>query len=280
MKSSSAQGLALQLGLDHVAATSVVPFLWFSPATSDPYSGPVMSLVQGIQQTLLRMGVVTRGDGFVDAATSQALAHIVGPRWKNLPWITSVTKLINAEANRRLVDQEFGQAQALGDVGSDGWCSSRFPKAGCSAVRGVCKPMDAATLGVFRDLQSQLNRVAVATGGSLIAVDGRIGADTLRSAERALRYSPTTMQTTFATCDDLAASADEVLAAARAIADGLNAPKTAPSARPKAPPSVALPGGQVMHPSDAQLSAAPLWLIFGGALAGGLLLFGTKKRKR
>lgn len=125
------------------------------------------------------------------------------------------------------------------------YCSDRNPQPGCSAVKGICKPMDHSTLGVYRNLQNQINRVLSAQGKRTIGVDGRIGPGTVKALNSA-------MGTGYDVCDKVAVFADNLASSVKAKADSLGAPIQVASPKPPSPPSLPAPGGAVSHPANIQ----------------------------
>lgn len=145
------------------------------------------------------------------------------------------------------------------------WCSATHPQAGCSPIAGVAKPMDVATLDLFKELQRQLNRVAQAKGYPKTDVDGRIGPGTIKLYQRAFNQ-------TGITCDTLAVVASSVVQSAKALADQASVPATVPGPIvPLSPPSTANPDGTVSDPPGVGV----LSLIPGlaAAIPGGNLGF-------
>ena len=83
------------------------------------------------------------------------------------------------------LEKPLAPGYGLGDVPASAWCSTANRQGACSPINGVCLPMNAATLSVFKDLQRQTNRILARASKSLIGVDGRIGPG-LRREYRAL----------------------------------------------------------------------------------------------
>lgn len=167
-------------------------------------------------------------------------------------------------------DMPLSEPTAGGRYGSLGaadssWCSDMNVQPGCTPLRGICKPMDAATLGLIKQLQRLANRFQKAAGKSLLDVDGRVGPQTVRAVEAALGAS-------YYSCDDLMSQIEGEIAklATRSMSRGL--PVVA-DPKPKAPPSVPGPGGTVVHPPDDQIRRAG----FVGALTSpmGLAALGV-----
>lgn len=85
-------------------------------------------------------------------------------------------------------------------------------------AQGIVKPSDLYTLATFRELQTQLNRLAGAKGSAKVATDGDIGPKTLALAKK-LGVVPASTTPT-----QLAAQADVLGLKARGMADDAAAP--------------------------------------------------------
>lgn len=279
----------LMLGMNRETATMTIPYVWFAPATTDPYSAVIIALVEAIQHTLLERSIPTRADGYVDARTSLALAKYAGPRWKNRPWIHVIDDLLfktptKGRAVAAQKEMAMGYYGSLGGMSKTDWCSDRNPQGNCAPIAGVCKPMDSGTLGLFKSVQREVNKIHAKQKKALIGVDGRFGPGTVRAVNAI-------MGTNFGHCDDLAARADTILTGLASLAAGLPQP---PDPRPTAPPSVAGPGGTVTHPPDDVITAGlpigdramqfvktPAGMAsVAGLVVVGLILFGGSKKKR
>lgn len=169
----------------------------------------------------------------------------------------------------------------LGRLPSSTWCSDGNPQSGCRALSNICKPMDFATLRIYKDLQRQANRLAVSHGHSIINVDGRIGPQTVAAVERYAGGQK------YGHCDELAAVADEVSKDLRRAADDAGAPQVPDpsSSRPSKPK----PDGTIEHPPAATSAGfvgalkSPLGIVAAGV--GVLLLWnisdqGKKQRRK
>lgn len=108
----------------------------------------------------------------------------------------------------------------------------------------VCKPTDLATLDKFKQLQSQLNRVANGKGLGTITVDGDLGPATVALYNKVV---PAASQVS--SCAELAQMATGVaLAAVTAIANALGYPP---------PPAPAQPSKPVQRPDGTVYESAP-----------------------
>ena len=161
--------------------------------------------------------------------------------------------------------------------GMGDWCSDTHPASGCSPISGVCKPTDAATLDIFKNLQGQLNRVAVQKGWQKIDVDGRLGSKTVDLYNRVTGES-------LGRCDELASQAAAAAARVFGIANQIGAPAAVPPPITSRP-SKALPGGGVVDPPGAGITDAisntlgPYGLL-AVAGAGGFLLWRFLHKKK
>ena len=281
----------LKLGLNREMATMSIPFVWFRVATTDPYSPVIIGIVHAIQEGLRKMGVNTRGDGFVDGYTNAALIRISGADWKQKHWINVIDD-VNFAAAHGLPAKE----QAMGYLGDDymtgsgystigalqaaSWCSDRNPQGNCKAVKNICKPMDSATLGVFKGLQRQVNKTF---GKGVIDVDGRIGPKTVSATNKALNEFPHTFGT-FSHCDTLAARADEGSAF---LAGNNQGKKVIKDPQGGSPPSVAIvsPDGRtsVFNPPEQAgfvgFVKSPLGMASGAGAVVLFLVMSDKKKK-
>ena len=168
------------------------------------------------------------------------------------------------------------QLGALGDIQHFGsvvpnFCSKVRPKPGCSPIAGICKPMDVATLDLFKELQRQLNRVAQARGYSKIDVDGRIGAGTVSLYQKA-------MNQTGLSCDTVALVASSAVQSLKAMADQLGVPgvvggpvvQISPPSKPNPDGTVSDPPGIVMGLTaiTGSIPGGNLFVLLGLGLIG------------
>lgn len=128
------------------------------------------------------------------------------------------------------------------------WNSTKYP--------GTCKPSDAYTLGVFKELQMQLNRVAQARSLAKIAVDGDIGPGTVSLANKAIGAP--------ANCVAIAGAADGYTNQAKIMADNAGVPGSVSSPAPTRPSTLvnAATGVETLAPSTG--IAASLTNAFSG----------------
>lgn len=150
---------------------------------------------------------------------------------------------------------------------------------------GVCKPSNERTLAMFKDLQSQLNRVAQAKGIPKIAVDGDIGPGTIKLMTSAAMIAAGTG------CSSVASAAVPFTGAARVIADAAGAPATVVSPAPARPSTlVSATGAEVLAPAPGyggslvdswnQLSM-PMRIAALGALGGlGYYVYKSSSKKK
>src|SRR5678815_1890413 len=143
----------------------------------------------------------------------------------------------------------------LSGLGADslpGYCSPLNPQPGCSAISGICKPMNNDVLGLFTELQEATNQLLGKRGLTLIAVDGRIGPATVAAIAKVSGQQ-------LENCDNVARGIGTVLTALQnqVKAEGAsNLPK-----RPfvqASPATVAGPGGKPVSPSDATIQATSM----------------------
>jgi hypothetical protein len=182
----------------------------------------------------------------------------------------------------------------MGDVASSEFNATKYP--------GVCKPSTNPTLLLFRELQSQLNRVASVSGLTPIAIDGDIGPGTVALYARekpflAVSVAPIDAAAAIkvssaSTCSQIATVADIIARVAKNYADSQKAPAVVPGPAPTRPPTlVNAKGEEFAAPPPGkdlfvQIFGRPLSTmekvavigVFGGI--GYLVYTNTKKRKR
>jgi hypothetical protein len=173
---------ALKLGLNRVEATMVVPYMWVTPGTSDPYSPVVIAIVTGLQNGLAELGIATRGDGFVDHATAEAMKRLFGSRWKSKPWTQLYSEMSEAMDRGPSAAKESAMGTYI-DLGDLDRSQYNFTSKGTAFGIG-------ATHGLFVDMQKQLNRVASLPGAGFgkIGTDGKIGTNTIAAVQAAERF--------------------------------------------------------------------------------------------
>jgi len=269
--------LLMDAGLGRVQATMLVPYMFFRPATTDPYSPVITTLVKALQHRLGQMGVKTRGDGYVDLPTHKALSRIVGKNWRNITWGAVVKKLNFSTGVVNRPEVQMSYVQAMGSIERGAWCSDLNPQGDCRPLINICKPMDKPTAVLFKTLQSELNRAALATKNSPVPVDARPGKDTIVLANKILG-------TKFTHCDQLCARADELIKQVASFNKSVGAPLKAP-AKP-AKPNIG--SGVDMGPLDVSIHAqqggigSVLFSLPGMVAAGvGLAIYlGTRPDKK
>jgi hypothetical protein len=219
----------LELGMTTETATLAIPYVWFTPGTSDPYSPVVIMIVEGIQHCLRQLGYRTRGDGFVDAETDAALGQIAGLDWKAKPWIVVVGDLLAAKKRGRKGTTMLGSLGHYDRRGYYGSLGVIDPKDWTHARDGSCMGLNPTTVAIFKSVQAQANRVLKARGQKTLAVDGFLGAKTTVAVAQAIGGAGAA----FNTCDELARQADTVADQLRAIADAAGAPPKVSSPAPR-----------------------------------------------
>ena len=188
----------------------------------------------------------------------------------------------------------------LGSIDSSSFNSTKYP--------GVCKPSTTATLAAFRNLQTQLNRVAQAKSLPKIAVDGDIGPGTLNlaayvkgvaaadatgSGDTADAASSLVAVIDTSSCTALASRADDVAANAQFYANALGVPASVPAPVNTKPTTLVSSTGQETQISGSVQNTVSSAAASFGALGGleqvlvvgavgvaGYIVLGGKKRKK
>jgi hypothetical protein len=166
----------------------------------------------------------------------------------------------------------------MGSIDAGSFNATRFP--------GVVYATNPTTHALFMEMQKQLNRAAYAiNSSSRLAIDGKIGPDTLALALAVGPYTPFSNPTSTAT---LAAMADVVSTGARIRADSKGAPQTVPAPKPPAPPAIidpvtltlkAAPAGPAASITDAFKNMSMPMMLGLGAVAIGIGYFVLAKPK-
>lgn len=268
----------LELGMNQETSTMAVPFVWFTPSTSDPYSPVIIMLVESIQHRLRTMGYRTRGDGWVDALTDKALANIAGPDWTQMPWINVIGFVLHAKKRGAGKAAPMGLG-SLGDYGTPGYYGSlgQVPTLPWLVnEKGTCVPTNPQTLASFMNVQNQANRVLKASGKSLLKVDGLLGKKTVDAVNSILGSF-------YKDCNAVAQRADSIAASVRSKADAGGAPVSV-----KAPPSLQKPvvstdprTGQEIVTYKASIFPFDLGdpMTLAAVGIGGLLIWSAFKQK-
>ncbi len=94
----NARELLIGIGIGDFNATIVIPYMFISPATTDPKSSQTILLVQHVQRALYDLGATeVVMSGRLDAPTAHALSRVVGPNWERMTWAANVSALIAAK---------------------------------------------------------------------------------------------------------------------------------------------------------------------------------------
>jgi hypothetical protein len=149
-------------------------------------------------------------------------------------------------------------------------------KFNCTKYPGICKPMDFPTLGIVRDMQNQINRVASAKGMRLIATDGDIGPGTVAAVAAINHFlAPLSFDTSSNTAVVLKMVG--IAIRAKAVADGLGVPAMVSAPIPAKAPAIITPTGiEIKAPPMVGASALdavknlgmPTLLLLGAAAIG------------
>jgi hypothetical protein len=134
---------------------------------------------------------------------------------------------------------------SLGDTGMTVSVSNVPLAFNSTKYPGICKPSDTRTLAAFKELQSQLNRLAKGKGLSdRISVDGDIGPGTSNLMVK------TGMSTSTMACTAIAVAATAFAAQAKQLADQLKAPASVAGPLPvRAPTLVSSVGLEIPAPA-------------------------------
>jgi hypothetical protein len=272
----------IAIGIRPAIASSLVPYAWFSPATTagfgrGSYEPMVIMMMNGIQNGLRRLGVKTRGDGFMDRATDMALVKISGPQWKNKAWFTLISEVNMAKSNSHM-----GAGRALAPPGGHSALGGVFDflremgekrQPLFRVVGSVCKPVSRTTLLQFQKMQEQINRVAQSMGVSKIRVDGEIGSGTLSKLKQVW---PAGILNAPSVCKVASENVVGITAALKGVADKAGVPAKVPGPALLKPPTFADP--ETGQPKTA--GEGMPWWSFPAIGAGLAVIYSLTKKKK
>ena len=254
--------ILMKLGINETVAASLAPTIIMRPRVTGFLSQPVIILLKHIQRYagLPVSGVLTE-------ATERFIIGAAGEAWVDSTWAEVAQDIIIYDiASKGLKPgtlSAYHGFSGLDGLPATSWCSVQNPQPGCTALTEVCKPMDANTLAIYKDLQTQVNRLLARLGRPLVRVDGRIGSETRKGINTALNAN-------YSSCDEIAERADEVAAALRAQADAAGAAVVPPP--PTSKPSIPAPSGEILHPQEMGIMGGGNNLLIA-LLVGGSILY-------
>lgn len=213
-----------QFGLNRSEQTLAIPYMWFTPAGSDPDAPPAQAIVLAVQNALRYLGLPIKPTGYVDALTIDGLCQVAGRNWKSKPWTHIFRDLRGAMLSGIKLKPGRGPKAVgmfvpmLEGMGAVPLSSIRF------TPKGTAVATNSATEGLFRELQRQLNRIAHVTDNmGKLKVDGMIGKNTVAAVVAAENAAGQSVVMTH-TPEGVARSADSAVDAFRHAADQLGAP--------------------------------------------------------
>jgi len=115
MTMRTARDLLEGIGIGHVNATMIIPYLPISPATTDPKSGQIIAMVRQLQKELFNMGATdVANTGYLDEATGRALEQLSGPDWMRMSWGDNLTAIVNAKVVGTRITPQGAIPDAMG----------------------------------------------------------------------------------------------------------------------------------------------------------------------
>lgn len=114
------RSLVNTLGIGQFNATLVIPYMFFTPAGTDPDMAAVRVLVEALQAGLHGMGANVPVDGIIDERTDAELTKLTGPDWPGMTWATLFETVIRARASGRSLAPVRGgplpELEMVGDI--------------------------------------------------------------------------------------------------------------------------------------------------------------------
>ncbi len=104
MISQDARTLAMSLGIGELQASMVIPYMFMTPATTDPDMPPIHLLVRGLQRGLRDIGGTMEITGMMDVPTATALRTFTGPNWPGMSWYLLYQTVTRARATGQRID--------------------------------------------------------------------------------------------------------------------------------------------------------------------------------
>lgn len=100
MAARTMRTLLRRLGVGDFNITMCVPFMFIAPATTDPRSPPIITLVKHVQRALNELGAGVPETGYLNVPTAQVLEELVGPGWEGRSWADNIRAVTQAKDDR------------------------------------------------------------------------------------------------------------------------------------------------------------------------------------
>lgn len=202
--------MLLSLGVPPFIATMTIPFMWMTPATTDPDSPSVIEIIRGIQRGVRSLGYKKVSvNGVLDAQTGAALDEL-SPHWMSKTWAQISGDVLGGMRNPERKAHQMAYTSTGSYFEYDGYPPGPLPSIvvgtppgplglGASIVdsgveltwglgtrdKSNMVPLDSITRTVFKGVQRQINRL-----GGGIGEDGIIGLGTSAGLKRVVKPLP------------------------------------------------------------------------------------------
>ena len=110
--------MLLSAGLGEMRATLAIPYMYFLPRASDPYTQGVMAIVEGLQRLLRDKGAPLALDSGLGAETAKYLG-VIAPNWNEHTWAGIYGAVLSSPhrfaASQKIAMSGLGATGALSD---------------------------------------------------------------------------------------------------------------------------------------------------------------------
>ncbi len=93
--------LVQALGFGQFNATMVIPYMYWTPAATDPDMPAIRLIVAQLQRALASMGANVTPTAIIDERTGLELEKLTGPNWPGMTWATLYQAVLHAKASGR-----------------------------------------------------------------------------------------------------------------------------------------------------------------------------------
>ena len=97
MSTPNGRDLLRAIGVGNMQTNIVMPYLFVTPATTDPRMSQIILLVKYLQIMMISMGAEITPNGYLDNATAAAIQQIAGPGWEQRTWADVCQAVLQAK---------------------------------------------------------------------------------------------------------------------------------------------------------------------------------------
>lgn len=97
MSTPNGRTLLRAIGVGGMQSNIILPYLFVTPATTDPRMSQIILLVKYLQLQMISMGAQIEAGGYLDNATAAAIQQIAGPGWEQRTWADVCQAVLKAK---------------------------------------------------------------------------------------------------------------------------------------------------------------------------------------